>query len=209
MSPQSQSLTQTADIERWLAQARQNNREALGRLLDTCRNYLLLVANQKLNAGLQAKVAPSDIVQQTLLEAGRDFPAFQGGSEGEWLAWLRGILLNNIANVRRHFQTEKRHVAREVPLVETPLEQLHHRLLDPEQSPSSHASAREWNEQLEQTLQQLPAHYRQVFLLHTLEGLTFVRIAEKLGGTAEAVRKLWGRAIEELAKRLEMPDEST
>jgi RNA polymerase sigma-70 factor (ECF subfamily) len=209
LTQQSQPSRQAADIEIWITQARQGNREALGRLLDTCRNYLLLLANQKLATGLQAKVAPSDIVQESLLEAGRDFPRFQGGTEEEWRAWLRGILLNNVANVRRHFKTEKRHVAREMSLAETPLQELQQRILDPEKSPSSHAIAREWNEQLEQALRQLPEHYRQVFLLRTLDGLTFVQIAERLGSTAEAVRKLWGRAVEELAKRLDAPDELT
>jgi RNA polymerase sigma-70 factor (ECF subfamily) len=114
-----------------------------------------------------------------------------------------------VANVHRHYQAEKRHVAREMPLAQTPMEELQEGILDPEKSPSSHAIAREWNEQLEQVLHQLPEHYRQVFLWRTMEGLTFVQIAEKLGSTADAVRKLWGRAVEELAKCLETPDEST
>jgi DNA-directed RNA polymerase specialized sigma24 family protein len=45
--------------------------------------------------------------------------------------------------------------------------------------------------------------------LHTTEGLTFVQIAERMGRTADAVRKLWGRAAEELARLLETPHEST
>jgi DNA-directed RNA polymerase specialized sigma24 family protein len=43
----------------------------------------------------------------------------------------------------------------------------------------------------------------------TSEGLTFAQIAEKLSGTTDAVRKLWGRAVEELAKLLDSPHEST
>jgi len=58
-------------------------------------------------------------------------------------------------------------------------------------------------------MQQLPEHYRHVLRLHTTDGLTFEQTAEKLGSTAEVVRKLWRRAVEELAKRLEPPDEST
>jgi RNA polymerase sigma factor (sigma-70 family) len=71
------------------------------------------------------------------------------------------------------------------------------------------ALVREQSEQLEQAMQHLPEHYRQVLRLHTTDGLTFAQTAEKLGSTADAVRKLWRRAVEELAKRLERPDEST
>jgi RNA polymerase sigma-70 factor (ECF subfamily) len=199
----------TADVEKWITQARAGSREALGQLLEACRRYLLLVANQEQDPDLQAKVAPSDLVQETLLEAGRDFPRFQGASEQELLGWLRGILCNNLANAQRHFEAEKRQASREVPLAEAPLDELRDRTLDQGGSPSQQALARERDEQVERTLQQLPEDYRQVLLLHTTEGLTFVQIAERMGRTADAVRKLWGRAIEELVRLLETPHEST
>jgi RNA polymerase sigma-70 factor (ECF subfamily) len=209
VSPQSERPRQAAEIEQWIAQARQGNRDALGRLLDTCRRYLLLVANQELHAALHPKVAPSDIVQDTLMEAGRDFPRFQGATQEELLGWLRGILRNNVANVHRHFETDKRQVALEVPLAETPLVELRDRILDPAESPSGVALARERDEQLERAMQQLPEHYRQVLLWHATDGLTFVQIAAKLGNTADAARKQWARAVEELGKRLEMFHELT
>jgi RNA polymerase sigma-70 factor (ECF subfamily) len=56
-------------LEDWLAEARQGSREALGRLLEGCRHYLLLMANQDTGPDLRAKVAPSDLVQETFLEA--------------------------------------------------------------------------------------------------------------------------------------------
>lgn len=209
MSAESERLRETADVEKWIREALLGNREALGRLLDLCRHYLLLVASQELAPALQVKVSPSDIVQETMMEAGRDFPRFQGHTEKELLAWLRSILRNNVTNARRHFETGKRHIDREIPLTEAPSEGFQQNLLDRGESPSSLASAREQNEQLEQAMQQVPEHYRQVLRLHNTDGLTFTEIAEKLGSTGDAVRKLWGRAVEELAKRLERPDEST
>jgi RNA polymerase sigma-70 factor (ECF subfamily) len=195
-------------MKKWIVQAHEGDREALGRLLDICRRYLLFLTNQELDPALGAKIAPSDIVQQTLLEAGCDFPHFQGTSEAELLGWLRGILRNNVANVRRHFQTEKRQVAREISLAESSRTELRHCILDPGESPSGQVLLRERDEQMEQAMHQLPEHYRQVLLWHTIDGLTFLQIAEKLGSTADAVRKLWGRAIEKLAQRLETPHES-
>src|SRR6478752_628985 len=87
---------------RWLALAQAGSPEALGRLLEECRHYLLLVANRELEADIKAKVGPSDLVQETLMEAHQAFDRFHGMNEANVLAWLRRILLNNIANVRDH-----------------------------------------------------------------------------------------------------------
>lgn len=55
-----------------LAQARAGNQEQLGRLLEILRPYLLATAARNLSNQLRAKVSPSDLVQETLIEAGRD-----------------------------------------------------------------------------------------------------------------------------------------
>ena len=54
------------------------------------------VAADELTADLVAKMAPSDLVQETCLQATRDFPNFEGWSEAELRGWLRKILLNNL-----------------------------------------------------------------------------------------------------------------
>jgi RNA polymerase sigma-70 factor (ECF subfamily) len=193
------------DVEKWIRDARQGCPDALGRLLETCRRYLLLVANQELAEALRPKVAPSDLVQDTLLEAGRDFPRFRGTTQEELLGWLRRILRNNVANIHRHYEAEKRLVDREVPLADVGPDDLTAGIPGHTETPSRQAAARERDEQLERALQQLPGHYREVLLLHASEGLTFVQIAGRLGGSADAARKLWGRAVEELARLLESP----
>src|SRR5262249_7443769 len=100
-----------------LAAARDGSDEALGRLLMDCRGYLLMVANRSLEPDLQGKVSPSDLVQETFLEAQRDFGQFQGSRKEEVVAWLSRILLNNLANVSRHFRgTAMRALQREVSL---------------------------------------------------------------------------------------------
>jgi RNA polymerase sigma-70 factor (ECF subfamily) len=202
VSSGSRTPREAAEIERWIDLARHGDREALGRLLALCRHYLLLVANKELTPALWAKIAPSDIVQDTMLEAGRDFPGFVGGSEEELLAWMRGILRNNVANVRRHFETEKREVDREVPLEECAPDELLEGVVSPTETPSKYVQACEQDEQLQRAIGQLPEHYRRVILLKSIENLKFPQIAEKLGSTEDAVRKLWVRAVEELAKLL-------
>ena len=65
----------TDEAAGYVTTARGGSREALGEALESCRAYLLLVANRELDDDLQAKGAPSDLVQETFLEAQRDLNA--------------------------------------------------------------------------------------------------------------------------------------
>ena len=92
-----------------LNQARGGDVQARDRLFAKCRNYLVVVAQAEAGNWLRAKVDPSDIVQQTLLDAHRGLGDFRGSTEAEWLGWLRRILSHNAADYVRHYLgTEKR-----------------------------------------------------------------------------------------------------
>src|SRR5690349_15212079 len=110
-----------ADIPRsgvtdWLVQARTGSVDSLGRALEACRGYLLLIAQQELEPELQAKGGASDLVQETFLKAHRHFGRFHGDSEAELLAWLRRLLLNNLIDFRRQLRTAKRQAGKEISL---------------------------------------------------------------------------------------------
>ena len=95
--------------------SKQGDNEALGRLLEQYRGYLLMLAHRYLSERLRRRVDPSDIVQLTYLEAKRDLPAFRGETPAEFAGWLRGMLKNNVATaVTRHITTKKRSIKREV-----------------------------------------------------------------------------------------------
>jgi RNA polymerase sigma-70 factor (ECF subfamily) len=181
-------------VERAIAAAREGNRPELGKILEVCRNYLLLTANEELEPDLQTKIAPSDVVQKTYLEACRDFGQFRGHTEADLLGWLRGILRHNLANVRREFRsTGKRLLRREQPLV-TDLEQLPHDCL----TPGAVLVGQEERRIVVHALEQLPEHYREVLRLRQQENCSFPEIGERMGKSAEGARKLWARAIEQL-----------
>jgi hypothetical protein len=75
------------DAERWLPEARAGSQEAVSQALEACRGYLLLIVQRELAPDLRAKAGASDLVQDTIMEAQRDFAGFQGGSDG-----CRGLL---------------------------------------------------------------------------------------------------------------------
>lgn len=190
----------TAD---WLTAARAGSREALGQILESCRGYLLLIARQELDIALQAKAGASDLVQQTFLEAQRDFVAFQGTSHAELLAWMRQLLLNNLANFRRDFQRHKRRITREIALPNSDALEPHLADLDAATpTPSTVMMLAEQNEALERAVARLPEDYQRVIRLRYHEERSFEAIAAAIGRTPNAVRKLWSRAIDRLQQEL-------
>jgi DNA-directed RNA polymerase specialized sigma24 family protein len=71
------------------------NRDEDAEPLDVLRKYrdwLGLLARMQVGVRYRAKFDPSDVVQQTMLEAVRAWPQFRGQSDGELAAWLRQIL---------------------------------------------------------------------------------------------------------------------
>lgn len=198
-----------AEVPLWLEAARGGSRDALGRLLQTCRQYLLLVANEELEEDLRAKAGTSDLVQETFLKAQRDFPQFRGASEGELFAWLRRILLNNLANFRRQFRdTDKRQVALELSLDDgSESGQLKAALDAGSSTPSQSAMRRELTDKLERALGRLPEHYQQAIRWRQLEQCTFVEIGRRLGASEDSARKLWLRALERLQLELDSTHE--
>src|SRR5262245_40676200 len=92
-----------------LLAARAGCREALGRVLQEFRCYLLGIARQEIPPDLRGKGSASDLVQEAFLEAAHCFEHFQGESSGQLKAWLRQLLLRRIAKFdRRYLTTQKR-----------------------------------------------------------------------------------------------------
>ncbi len=187
----------------WLEAARRGSPDALGQALETCRTYLLLIANEDLDPGLRGKVAASDVVQDTFLKAVRDFGQFRGTTTEELRGWLRAILQHNLANTARNFRdADKRQVAREVPLSDGLLLGPPDRPATREESPSAQVVAREQRTALRKALAGLPERARQVVQWHSYERLTFEEIGARLGCSADGARKAWVRAVEQMQQHL-------
>jgi RNA polymerase sigma-70 factor, ECF subfamily len=192
---------QAGVMGQWIAEARRGSRAALDQLFGACLPYLRVAAREDLGAALRSRIDAADVVQETLIEACRDFPYFRGKTEKSLFAWLRQILHNNLTNERRrHIGTAMRSIRCEVPLNKAALNRLQDIAQGEWTSPREQAQAQELSEALERALRKLPEHYRQVLLLHTWEELTFAEIGKQLHCSAEAARKLWGRAAKGFAR---------
>jgi RNA polymerase sigma-70 factor (ECF subfamily) len=193
-----------SEAARWLAAARAGSPEALGQALEACRGYLILIAQHELAPELQPKGGASDLVQETLMEAFRDFGRFPGATEDELLQWLRRLLLNNLADfARRYRATDKRRLDREVAQAAGDASaNLLDGLAASWPSAGSAAAAQEQAQAVQAVLARLPEDYRRVIVLRYQEGQSFDEIGQALGLTANAARKLLVRAIERVQQEL-------
>jgi RNA polymerase sigma-70 factor (ECF subfamily) len=199
----------SANPEDWatlMHQARAGSSPDQGRLLELYRHYLTLLARLQIGRRLQGKVEAADLVQETFLQAHRDFGQFRGTTEAELIAWLRRILAHSVAMcVRRYFSTQRRDVRLERDLADE-LDQssrvLDQGLLARSSSPSSQAARREHAVLLADALGELTDDYREVIILRHMEGLSFPEVARRMGRTVDSVKKLWPRAMVQLRRTL-------
>ncbi len=192
-----------AEFQTLLHSARRGDAQALGKLLVWYLNYLTILAASGLDRRIRRRVSPSDLVQEAMLAAHRDFGDFRGHSQGELLCWLRQILINTLHRaVAQHVKAGKRDVRREVSLehVTQQLEESACKLanLVPARgdTPSAALLAQEEAVALANQLSGLPSQYRDVIVFRVLQGLSFEEIGEQMGRSAGATRMLWLRALQ-------------
>lgn len=178
--------------------------QALSGVVATARGWLRLLAVQQIPLRLRAKVAPSDLVQKTLLEAFVGAARFEGSSREELYAWLRRILRNNARDEIRHYRDCR---ARDVR-VERRFDELDSRerrdpgLVTPD-VPDGDAMRGEEERILEAALGTLPELHATIVRLRCWEGMRFGEIGRRLGRSPEAVRKIWARSVVRLREHLE------
>ena len=188
-----------------LCRAKAGQTGAIGSLMQWYVKYLTILASTQLDGRVRRRVSPSDIVQETLMAAHRDFHAFRGASQGELLAWLRQILIHALhRSIAQHIKAEKRDVRRDVSIdqmserLEESACNLAKRLPAIGDSPSAAMQRREGEIEFANRLSELSDSYREVIVLRILQGLSFDEIAARMNRTSGAVRMLWLRALDSL-----------
>jgi RNA polymerase sigma-70 factor (ECF subfamily) len=174
-----------------------------GRPLECYRAYLDLLARALLPAPLRGQLDPSDLVQQTLLQAHKNREQFRGRTEAEFLAWLRTILTHQLADVAR--QGGARWAARgrslEQALAESSL-RLERCLAADDSSPSQVVMRQERLLRLAEALGGLPEDQRTALELRHLEGLPVPEVCRRMGRSTASVANLLYRGLKALRERL-------
>jgi RNA polymerase sigma-70 factor (ECF subfamily) len=179
--------------------------ETAGPALERFRAYLQLLAGLHLDPRLRSKLDPSDVVQQTLLQAHQALAGFRGG-EDDLAPWLRRILARNLAHAVRDLGRAKRDVGRERSLaaaLEASSVRLGAWLAAVQSSPSQQAVRNERLLRLAEALAYLPEAQREAVVLHYWQGRSLAEVGEELGRTPAAVAGLLHRGLKQLRGRLQ------
>jgi len=198
------------DFAKLILAAKGGSRQAIGELMDGCRDYLMLIANQDLDQGLRAKVGASDVVQDVLLSAQNAIGEFRGQSREEFISWLRGILVNDLLETRRKYRgTAKRQIDREVSLPGESFGGIAPDAITAQHpTPGTQAIAHEETAALQSAMEQLSPEHHQVLQLRNWQQLSFSDVGTEIGLSADASRKLWARAVLALQRELNFHDRS-
>jgi len=191
-----------------LERARAGDAAALGPLLELYRNYLRLLARTQMGDVVKGRLDASDLVQEALFEAFRDFAQFAGSSERELLVWLRRILVRNLIDQAKHARAQVRDIQRQQSLealLGASSDALGEALAGSGSTPSAQAARREQVVLLADALERLPEDHREVILLRNMQHLPFEEVAQRMGRTSGAVRMLWARALEKLGEEMGAP----
>jgi RNA polymerase sigma-70 factor (ECF subfamily) len=168
------------------------------------RDYLLLLARLQFDPRLRGKLDPSDIVQQTMLQAHRKRDQFRGQTEAERAAWLRAILANALADAARKYGQGVlgRERSLEVSLEESS-RRLERWLEDSQPSPGQGMDRHEQLLRLADALARLPEDQRQAVELRHLQGLSVAEIGQQIGRSTAAVGGLLQRGLRALRGMLD------
>lgn len=165
--------------------------------LEKYRDYLRLLARLQMAPALRAKVEPSDIVQQTLLEAYVQRDRFLGTTDAERAAWLRKALANNLADAARALGAAKRDASLERSLGDSSA-RLEKFAAARQTSPSGRASREERALLLAGAIAQLPELQREAVILHHLKELPLAEAAAAIGKSEPAAAGLIHRGLQRL-----------
>ncbi len=193
----------SVETQSLLLQADSGDRQAFEELFARHRSALRRAVELRLDAKLRARVDPSDVVQETQLEAFQRLPDYLERRPMPFRLWLRKTAYQRLLKVQRqHLNTAKRAAGREVPLPQESSLLLAEQLLAAGPTPSQQVAKRELARRLRSALSELPSAQREVLLMRNFEGLSYQEVAYILDIDAAAARKRYGRALLQLRHRL-------
>jgi RNA polymerase sigma-70 factor (ECF subfamily) len=182
-----------------VAMAKDGNESAISQLWTVYGARVHWIMRLRMGKELRSKLESTDLAQDALLSALGDLENFTYKNEGDFLRWISTIAENRLRDNLDKLHADKRNIRKEIRISKpganpvsksavsfTPIEAT---------TPSVIMSRKEELDKLEKAIDKLKPDYKQVIVLAKIEGLSYKEIADKLGKTSEAVRKLISRAM--------------
>ncbi|MCH7685331.1 MAG: sigma-70 family RNA polymerase sigma factor [Planctomycetes bacterium] len=192
-----------SDTEELLQRAEDGDSAAKQLLLTRHHDRLRRMIVVRMDPRLAARIDPSDVVQETAIEAARKLSGYLQRRDCAFYPWLRKIAWERLVQLhRQHIHAQKRSVKREVGwntnLSNESVMLLAHQLKASGASPSKNMMRNEMQQRVRAALDRLTPQDREVVVLQHLEQLAFNDVAEVLSISESAVQSRYRRAIEQL-----------
>jgi RNA polymerase sigma-70 factor (ECF subfamily) len=179
--------------------------EGANQTLEEFRAYLQTLTFIQIDPALRAKFDPSDVIQNTLLEAYRDLEQIRALDADGRKRWLRRMLVNNLIDEIDRWRAGARDYRLEQPVESAAVEsscRLQNWLAVEDTTPGERMVRQEEALRLLEALSKLESRQREALILQKYHGWRLAQIAEYLGCTAGAVAGLHARGLKELRKHL-------
>jgi RNA polymerase sigma-70 factor (ECF subfamily) len=192
--------SESSQTIRLVERAAAGDNEAREALFTCYRERLCRMVAVRLDRRAQARLDPSDVVQEACVEASCSLDDYLREPKMSFFLWLRAITGHKLlALMRRELGAEMRDARREVLLhPQTNSAILADQLMDSITGPSTAAVREELKARLQQAIDALDALDREVLALRHFEQLTNAEAAQVLGIQPAAARKRHIRALKRL-----------
>jgi RNA polymerase sigma-70 factor (ECF subfamily) len=194
----------TRTNEELLDAARNGDEAALAVLVERHRDRLERMVRLRMDQRLQGRVDPADVVQEAYLAVRGKFAQYSADPRLPFFLWLRLEVGQKLVDVHRfHLGTKMRDAGQEVSLHRGPLPQvtslsLAEHLLG-KLTTASHAAMRvELKLRVQEALNSMDPHDREVLLLRHFEELSNAEAAQVLGTKPSAAVNRYVRALKRL-----------
>jgi RNA polymerase sigma-70 factor (ECF subfamily) len=186
----------SAETSRLLDEVRSRDETAFDQLFARHRRGLRQFVAHRLDPRVQARLDPSDIVQETQLEVYRRMDDFLRRQPMPFRLWLRKTAYERLLKLRRfHVDAARRSVGRELGLSDQSSLLLAGPFLARESSPSQQLTRAELIRRVRQALAELSGVDRDVLLMRNVDELPYREIGCILDLDPAAARKRYGRAL--------------
>jgi RNA polymerase sigma-70 factor (ECF subfamily) len=193
----------SAETVRLLDELRAGDASAFDRLFARHRPGLRRFVELRLDPRVQSRLDPSDVVQETQLEAYRRMGDYLERRPMPFRVWLRKTAYERLLKLRRyHVEAARRSVGRELGLADRSSLLLAGPFLDRGSSPSRQLARGELVHRVRQVLAELSPTDREVLLMRQVDELPYREIGCILDLDPAAARQRYGRALLRLRKLL-------
>lgn len=206
-------LCDDPETEARLDQAAAGDEPALRWLLERHRPRLRRMIAVRLDTRIAARIDPSDVVQETLVDAARKLGDYLRERPLPFYPWLHRLASERLTHAHRHhLGALRREAGREQPggiaWAETSTLRLADLLTAAGSSPSTRLIREEERQEIWRALAALAEQDREILVMRYLDQIAFAEIAAMLGITEGTARVRHFRALQRIGPLLGAADEA-